>query len=96
MDADLKAALFEQQALQPFFVFFKDIEVPCMRYVAAETQMMMDAGYIREKSFNIIIRISDLVSQDVPIPQVKETVKVLEDLVDSGTKVSYTILESGL
>lgn len=91
MDADLKAALFEQQALQPFVVYFKDIEVPAIRFISPETQAMMDAGYIREKSFDCIIRVADLDALNVPVPQVKQTVKVAEDLVDSGTLASYTI-----
>ena len=91
MDADLNAALHEQQALQPFVVTFKDTPVPAMRFVSAETQMMMDSGYLREKSFDVIIRNADLIALNVPQPQVKDTVKVLEDLVDSGTQAHYTI-----
>jgi hypothetical protein len=91
MDADLKAALLEQQALQPFVIYFKSIQVPALRFVSPETQMMMDSGYLREKSFDAIIRNADLIALNVPQPQVKDTVKVLEDITNSGTQAHYTI-----
>ena len=94
MDADLQAALYEQQALQPFVVTFKDTDVPCIRFVSPETQMMMDTGYLREKSFDVIIRNADLVALGVALPQVKDTVKCLEDLVNSGTQSHYTIADA--
>ena len=91
MDADLKAAEYEQQAIQPFFIMFGDIAVPATRHVSIETQAMMDAGYLKESSFDVIIRVDALNSLQVALPQVNDEVLVSDDFSTDGRSQPFTI-----
>ena len=91
MDADLKAVELEQQAIQPFQIMFGDIAVPSTRHVSIETQAMMDAGYLKESSFDVIVRLDALQTLKVELPQVNDEVSVSDDFATDNRSQPYTI-----
>lgn len=76
----MKAVLNEQQGINPFFITMDGEKVPAIRFVSLETQAMMDAGYLRQHSFDAVVRQADIIAFDVAQPQINDEVAVIDDL----------------